>query len=59
MKPKRVKSPNQHLLAVRLPLPLVKRVNAARVNQGLEWAPLMAALFERYLAEVEIGKAKK
>lgn len=51
MKPKRVKSPNQHLLAVRLPLPLVKRVNAARINQGLEWSQLMSNLFERYLSE--------
>ena len=57
-KPKRVKSKNTHLFAVRLPEALVKRVNAARVLQGVEWSPLMANLFERYLAEREVATGK-
>lgn len=58
MKAKRVKSKNTHLFAVRLPLTLVRRVNAARIAQGLEWAQLMSNLFERYLAEREIATDK-
>lgn len=49
MKAKHVKTTNTHMFAVRLPKTLVKRVNAARISQGLEWAPLLCGLFERYL----------
>lgn len=49
MKPKRIKSPNRHLFAVRLPKELVDKVNKARVDQGLEWAELVSDLFQTFL----------
>lgn len=59
MKPKRIKTKNTHLFAVRIPKELFERINSVRARQGLTWAQLLCALFEGHIAKSEMEESKK
>lgn len=58
MKPKRIKTDNQHQFMTRIPKTLFVRINAVRIEQNLTWAQLLCSLFEWHIAKSEMEKTK-